>query len=58
MPRMTQFEYEENERKHGQKSPASYTHAPGIATNPGIRWKETRTVITGPVVGNLGKAEN
>ncbi|MES2923173.1 MAG: hypothetical protein V4819_16575 [Verrucomicrobiota bacterium] len=26
------------------------THAPGIATNPGIRWKETRTVITGPVV--------
>jgi len=27
------------------------THAPGIATNPGIRWKETRTVITGPVMG-------
>ncbi len=26
------------------------THAPGIATNPGIRWKETHTVITGPVV--------
>ncbi len=26
------------------------THAPGIATNPGIRWKETRTIITGPVV--------
>ncbi len=26
------------------------THAPGIASNPGIRWKETRTVITGPVV--------
>lgn len=26
------------------------THAPGIATNPGIRWKETRTVITGPVM--------
>ena len=25
-------------------------HAPGIATNPGIRWKETRTIITGPVV--------
>jgi hypothetical protein len=24
--------------------------APGIATNPGIRWKETRTIITGPVV--------
>ncbi len=24
--------------------------APGIDTNPGIRWKETRTVITGPVV--------
>ncbi len=23
--------------------------APGIPTNPGIRWKETRTVITGPV---------
>ncbi len=29
---------------------ATTTHAPGIATNPGIRWKETRTVITGPVV--------
>ena len=26
------------------------THAPGIDTNPGIKWKETRTVITGPVV--------
>ena len=26
------------------------THAPGIDTNPGIRWKETRTIITGPVV--------
>lgn len=26
------------------------THAPGIDTNPSIRWKETRTVITGPVV--------
>ena len=26
------------------------THAPGIATNPGIRWKETRTIITGPVM--------
>ncbi len=26
------------------------THAPGIATNPGIRWKETQTIITGPVV--------
>ena len=26
------------------------THAPGIATNPGIRWKETRTIITGPVI--------
>ena len=26
------------------------THAPGIDTHPGIRWKETRTVITGPVV--------
>lgn len=25
--------------------------APGIATHPGIRWQETRTVITGPVVG-------
>ncbi|MEI6178666.1 MAG: hypothetical protein WCS43_17370 [Verrucomicrobiota bacterium] len=25
------------------------THAPGIDTLPGIRWKETRTVITGPV---------
>ncbi|MES2661228.1 MAG: hypothetical protein V4689_21590 [Verrucomicrobiota bacterium] len=25
-------------------------HAPGIDTNPAIRWKETRTVITGPVV--------
>lgn len=24
--------------------------APGIETNPAIRWKETRTVITGPVV--------
>jgi hypothetical protein len=23
--------------------------APGIATHPGIRWKETQTVITGPV---------
>lgn len=26
------------------------TQAPGIDTNPGIRWEETRTVITGPVV--------
>ncbi|MES2439726.1 MAG: hypothetical protein V4584_11690 [Verrucomicrobiota bacterium] len=26
------------------------THAPGIDTHRGIRWKETRTVITGPVV--------
>jgi hypothetical protein len=26
------------------------TQAPGIDTNPGIKWKETRTVITGPVV--------
>ena len=26
------------------------THAPGIDTNPAIHWKETRTVITGPVV--------
>ena len=26
------------------------TRAPGIDTHPGIRWKETRTVITGPVV--------
>ena len=26
------------------------SHAPGIATNPSIRWKETRTVITGPVL--------
>jgi hypothetical protein len=25
--------------------------APGIPTHPGIRWKETRTVITGPVLG-------
>jgi hypothetical protein len=25
-------------------------HAPGIDTNPGIRWKETRTIITGPVI--------
>ena len=24
------------------------SQAPGIDTNPGIRWKETRTVITGP----------
>ena len=24
--------------------------APGIDTLPGIHWKETRTVITGPVV--------
>ena len=24
--------------------------APGIPTHPGIRWKETRTVITGPVL--------
>ena len=23
--------------------------APGIATHPGIRWKQTRTVITGPI---------
>lgn len=27
------------------------TDAPGISTHPGIRWQETRTVITGPVVG-------
>jgi hypothetical protein len=26
------------------------THAPGIDTNPGIKWKQTHTVITGPVV--------
>lgn len=26
------------------------SHAPGIATNPNIRWTETRTIITGPVV--------
>lgn len=26
------------------------TRAPGIETNPSVRWKETRTVITGPVV--------
>jgi hypothetical protein len=26
------------------------SHSPGIATNPGIQWTETRTVITGPVV--------
>jgi len=26
--------------------------APGIDTNPGIRWKETHAVITGPVMGN------
>lgn len=26
------------------------TQIPGIATHPGIRWQETRTVITGPVV--------
>ncbi len=25
--------------------------APGIDTNPGIRWEKTRTVITGPVLG-------
>ena len=25
-------------------------HAPGIDTNPGIHWKETHTVITGPVM--------
>lgn len=26
------------------------THAPGIDTNPGIKWKETLTVVTGPIV--------
>jgi len=26
------------------------THAPGVDTHPGIRWKETRTIITGPVM--------
>ncbi|MEO5913439.1 MAG: hypothetical protein ABIS50_04350 [Luteolibacter sp.] len=26
------------------------THAPGIDTNPAIHWKETRTIITGPVL--------
>jgi hypothetical protein len=26
------------------------TKAPGINTNPSIRWKETRTIITGPIV--------
>ena len=25
--------------------------APGIGTLPGIRWRETRTIITGPVLG-------
>jgi hypothetical protein len=36
------------------KRPGCYVavtnQAPGIATHPGIRWKETRTVITGPVL--------
>jgi hypothetical protein len=27
------------------------SEAPGTKTHPGIRWRETRTVITGPVVG-------
>jgi hypothetical protein len=26
------------------------SQAPGIDTNPGIKWKETRTVITGPII--------
>jgi hypothetical protein len=26
------------------------TQAPGIDTNPGIKWKETHTVITGPII--------
>ncbi len=27
------------------------SQAPGLDTHPGVRWKETRTVITGPVIG-------
>jgi hypothetical protein len=27
--------------------------SPGIETNPGIKWKQTHTVITGPVVGKF-----
>ncbi len=27
------------------------TQAPGIDTSPAIRWKETRTIITGPILG-------
>ena len=41
------FETLRNRRDHFI---ALTTHAPGIDTNPAIHWKETRTVITGPVV--------
>lgn len=40
----------ESAQKRTEHFIAITTHAPGIATHPGIRWKETRTVITGPVV--------
>ena len=40
--------------KHTYQRPGCYVaitdQAPGIATHTGIRWKETRTVITGPVM--------
>ncbi|MGL5019498.1 MAG: hypothetical protein ACRDBP_15290 [Luteolibacter sp.] len=40
--------------KSAIKRPAHFvaitSQAPGIDTNPGIKWKETHTVITGPVV--------
>jgi hypothetical protein len=32
--------------------------APGINTHPGMRWKETRTVITGPVMGKTEMLKN
>ena len=32
--------------------------APGIDTHPGIHWKETRTVITGPVLGKTETLKN
>ncbi|MEO7098784.1 MAG: hypothetical protein ABI162_05445 [Luteolibacter sp.] len=40
--------------KHTYQRPGCYVaitdQAPGVATQTGIRWKETRTVITGPVL--------
>ncbi len=40
----------ESARKRPGHFIAITNSAPGINTNPAIRWKETRTIITGPIV--------